>query len=132
MEGEGTARWRREPARRLRNLPESTPERSSAALDQSFLARLFGTTLTGNCVVVSFPPASVAMQVTSVVRVSGKSFQVKWIEQHFDHDAVSSTEHWTGILTVVVKPPTTAEALRKNPLGLYVNAIDWSRELSSQ
>jgi type IV secretion system protein VirB5 len=75
---------------------------------------------------------TVSVQVTSVVRVSGKSFQVKWIEQHFDHDAVSSTEHWTGILTVLTKPPTTAEVLRKNPLGIYINAIDWSRELSGQ
>ena len=25
--------------------------------------------------------------------------------------------------------PRSAEALRKNPLGLYVNAIAWSREL---
>jgi type IV secretion system protein VirB5 len=73
-----------------------------------------------------------SVQVTSVVRVSGESFQVKWTEQHFDHDAVSSTEHWTGILTIISKPPTTAEILRRNPLGIYVNAIDWSRELSSQ
>ncbi len=75
---------------------------------------------------------TVSVQVTSVVRVSGESFQVKWIEQHFDHDAVASVEHWTGILTVITKPPASAEVLRKNPLGLYVNAIDWSRELSSQ
>ena len=75
---------------------------------------------------------TVSTQVTSVVRVSGESFQVKWIEQHFDHDTVSSTEHWTGILTVLTKPPTTAEILRKNPLGIYINAIDWSRELSGQ
>ena len=75
---------------------------------------------------------TVSVQITSVVRVSGESFQVKWIEQHFDHDAVSSTEHWTGILTILTKPPTTAEVLRKNPLGIYVNAIDWSRELSGQ
>lgn len=75
---------------------------------------------------------TVSVQVTSVVRVSGELFQVKWIEQHFDHDAVSSIEHWTGILTVLTKPPTTAEVLRKNPLGIYINAIDWSRELGSQ
>lgn len=75
---------------------------------------------------------TISVQVTSVVRVSGGSFQVKWIEQHFDHDAVASTQHWTGILTVITKPPASAEVLRKNPLGLYVNAIDWSRELSSQ
>ena len=29
----------------------------------------------------------------------------------------------------MIKPPTIADTLRKNPLGLYVDAIDWSREL---
>jgi type IV secretion system protein VirB5 len=38
---------------------------------------------------------------------------------------------WTAILTVMVKPPRDAETLRKNPLGLYVDAIDWSRELDT-
>ena len=75
---------------------------------------------------------TVSVQVTSVVRMSASSFQVKWIEQHFDHDALAATEHWTGILTIITKPPTTAEVLRKNPLGIYVNAIDWSRELNAQ
>ena len=32
------------------------------------------------------------------------------------------------MLTVTVRPPRTADVLRKNPLGLYVEAIDWSRE----
>jgi len=73
---------------------------------------------------------TVSVQVTSVVRMSNSSFQVKWTEQAYDHDALASTEHWTGILTVIIKPPTTAEVLRKNPLGLYVNAIDWSREFA--
>jgi type IV secretion system protein VirB5 len=75
---------------------------------------------------------TVSVQVTSVVRMSDSSFQVKWIEQHFDHDALASTEHWTGILTAITKPPATTEVLRRNPLGLYVNAIDWSRELDAQ
>jgi type IV secretion system protein VirB5 len=33
------------------------------------------------------------------------------------------------MLTVKMQPPKTADALRKNPLGLFVNAIDWAREL---
>ncbi|PWB80686.1 MAG: conjugal transfer protein TrbF, partial [Methylocystaceae bacterium] len=32
---------------------------------------------------------------------------------------------------VILQPPRTADALRKNPLGLLVNAIDWSRELDA-
>lgn len=73
---------------------------------------------------------TVSAQVTSVVRVSDNSFQVKWIEQTYDHDAVAKTEHWTAILSVVTKEPENADVLRKNPLGLYVNGINWSRELS--
>ena len=72
---------------------------------------------------------SVAVQVTSVVRASDRSFQVKWTETAYDHGSLSGTSHWTGILTVIVKTPTSADVLRRNPLGVYVDAIDWSREL---
>lgn len=71
---------------------------------------------------------TVAVQVTSVVRASDKSFQVKWTEQVYDRGTPVSTSRWTAILTTVSKTPTSAEILRKNPLGIYVDAIDWSRE----
>lgn len=74
---------------------------------------------------------TVSVQISSVVRVSDGSFQVKWIEQTFEHDALARTEHWTAILSVVTKQPATAEILKKNPLGLYVNGVNWSRELDS-
>ncbi|MEM1381815.1 MAG: VirB8/TrbF family protein, partial [Pseudomonadota bacterium] len=41
---------------------------------------------------------------------------------------LSGTERWTGILSVVVQPPRDADRLRKNPLGVFVHAINWSRE----
>ncbi len=72
---------------------------------------------------------TVSVQVTSVVRASDQSFQVKWIETAFDRGAAVGTSNWTAILTVRLQPPGSAEVLRKNPLGLYVDAIDWSREL---
>jgi type IV secretion system protein VirB5 len=72
---------------------------------------------------------SVSVQVTSVVRASDSSFQVKWTESIFERGSLAKTERWTAMLTVVMKPPRTADALRKNPLGLFVNAIDWTREL---
>ena len=34
------------------------------------------------------------------------------------------------ILTIVIQTPRDAERLRANPLGIYVNAINWSREMS--
>lgn len=72
-----------------------------------------------------------SVQVTSVVRASDTSFQVKWTETRFDRGSLAGTSRWTAILTIAVRPPHTAETLRKNPLGLYVEAIDWSRELET-
>ena len=72
---------------------------------------------------------TVSIQVTSIVRASDKSFQVKWIETAYERGALAGVAHWTAILTVIIAPPSSAETLRKNPLGLYVDAIDWSREL---
>ena len=73
---------------------------------------------------------SVAVQVTSVVRVSDDSFQVKWTEQIYEHDSLARTERWTAIVSIVLQQPRTADALRRNPLGLYVNGLNWSRELN--
>jgi type IV secretion system protein TrbF len=72
---------------------------------------------------------TVSVQITSVVRASDHSFQVKWIEAAYERGALTSTTHWTGILTVIRAAPANADTLRKNPLGLYIDAIDWSREL---
>ena len=74
---------------------------------------------------------TVSVQVTSVVRASDTSFQVKWTEQQYERGSLASTSRWTAMLTVKIKPPRSADVLRKNPLGLYVDAIDWSRELET-
>jgi type IV secretion system protein TrbF len=72
---------------------------------------------------------TVSVQVTSVVRASDSSFQIKWSERVFERGSLASTSRWTAMVTIKVRPPRTAELLRKNPLGLYVDVIDWSREL---
>lgn len=74
---------------------------------------------------------TVSVEVTSIVRASDRSFQVKWTESEFERGNFVGTSRWTAILTVVVRPPASADVLRRNPLGLYVDAIDWSRELDS-
>lgn len=74
---------------------------------------------------------TVSVQVTSVVRASDKSFQVKWTEQLYERSSLVGTSRWTAMLTVKMQPPRSTDVLRKNPLGLYVDAIDWSRELDT-
>ncbi len=72
----------------------------------------------------------IAVEVSSVIRASTRSFRVAWTERHYKNGQLSTTERWTAILTVVIQPPRSAERLRANPLGIYVNAISWSREMS--
>ncbi|RWD95844.1 conjugal transfer protein TrbF [Mesorhizobium sp.] len=71
----------------------------------------------------------VAVEVSSVIRASPDSFRVAWTERDYENGKLSIAEHWTAILTIVVQPPRDAERLRANPLGIYVNAINWSREM---
>ncbi|WP_321335959.1 conjugal transfer protein TrbF [Breoghania sp.] len=71
----------------------------------------------------------IAVEVSSVIRASPGSFRVAWTERHYENGQLSATERWTAILTIVIQPPRDAERLRANPLGIYVNAINWSREM---
>lgn len=73
---------------------------------------------------------SVAVEVSSVVRASADSFQVTWREETWRAGALDKTEHWTGILGVVLRPPRDADTLRKNPLGIHVRDLDWSRDFT--
>ncbi|WP_433850258.1 conjugal transfer protein TrbF [Brucella pseudogrignonensis] len=72
----------------------------------------------------------IAVEVSSVIRASNESFRVAWTERHYENGQLSTTERWTAILTIVIQAPRDAERLRANPLGIYVNAISWSREMS--
>jgi type IV secretory pathway TrbF-like protein len=68
-------------------------------------------------------------EVTSVVRASNDSFEIRWKESTYENGAVAKTERFTGVVSVILKPPSNAETLRKNPLGLYVHSLNWSRDL---
>lgn len=71
----------------------------------------------------------VSVEVSSVIRASPDSFRVAWTERRFENGQLAGTERWTAILTVAIQPPRDAERLRRNPLGVFVNAINWSKEL---
>jgi len=73
---------------------------------------------------------SVSVQITSVVRGSDDSFTVRWTEKTFVNGSLAKTERYTGILSIVVQRPRTVQTLRKNPLGIYVHGLNWSRDLN--
>jgi type IV secretion system protein VirB5 len=71
----------------------------------------------------------VAVDVSSVIRASPSSFRVAWTERRYVDGQLAATERWTAILTVTLAQPTTPDGLRKNPLGIFVTALNWSKEL---
>lgn len=74
---------------------------------------------------------TIAVEVTSVVRASDDTFQLRWIERSFSNGSLASTERWTAMVSIVVQTPRTETRLRRNPLGIYVNGLNWSRELTT-
>lgn len=72
----------------------------------------------------------VAVDVSSVIRASSDSFRIAWTERRYQDGGLIETSRWSAIVTVTIQPPRTPEALRKNPLGLRVTAINLSKELS--
>lgn len=74
---------------------------------------------------------SIAVDVTSVVRASSNSFQLRWVERTYRNGALTTVEYWTALLSVTLETPNDEERMRVNPLGIYVDGLDWSRELSN-
>ena len=74
---------------------------------------------------------SVTVQINSVVRASDSSFQVRWSEHRFVNGAAAGIERWTAVVSIVLQTPRTEQRLRRNPMGIYVNGLSWSRELEA-
>lgn len=73
------------------------------------------------------------VDVVSVVRVSGSgsTFQARWIEKTYENGALSGVRAFTGLFTLIHEPPRDAATLRANPLGLYINSLNWSEDLTT-
>jgi type IV secretion system protein VirB5 len=70
------------------------------------------------------------VEVSSVIRASPDSFRVAWTERRYLDGQLAATERWTAILTITLQPPRDVERLKRNPLGIYVHALNWSKELN--
>jgi type IV secretion system protein VirB5 len=72
----------------------------------------------------------VSVEVASVVRASPDSFRVEWTERRYSGGVLTAAERWVAILGVSLRPPHSVDALRANPLGIFVTHLDWTKELS--
>jgi len=74
---------------------------------------------------------SVTVDVTSIVRSSEDSFEIRWREKSFRGGALLGAQTYTASLSIITKAPTDAETLHRNPLGLYIHGLHWSKDLNA-
>ncbi len=67
------------------------------------------------------------VQIRSIVQRTDASWQVTWTEET---SGLSSPirASYTGLFTVRLVPPKTADQVAHNPLGLYITDFSWSRD----
>ncbi len=71
----------------------------------------------------------VTVEVLSTVRVAGDTWQVDWRESSWDKNGapMGSPVVWRAMLRTLVQAPKTAEAMRANPIGLYIDELHWDK-----
>jgi type IV secretory pathway TrbF-like protein/sugar phosphate permease len=70
---------------------------------------------------------SVAVDVIAIERFSKNSFELRWKEEVYERGRIVGTQHFTGFAGIILKPSAESS---KNPLGLYVHALNWSRDIA--
>ncbi len=74
---------------------------------------------------------SVSVQITSVLPMSDKTFQIDWTESHRAASAgtLINETRWRAAATVAFNPPGDEAGILRNPLGLFVTDLQWSQQL---
>ena len=70
----------------------------------------------------------ITVEIIYVVRASSNAFEIRWREQSYDNGDAFKTDRFTAVVNILLKPPNTADAISKNPLGLYIDTINWWRD----
>jgi type IV secretion system protein TrbF len=106
----------------------------------AFVAESAAPFLNGYFSAPSNDPRLLGRDVTRLVEVSGvlpvpgaapgtETWKVSWTETTLPRSGGGQpiTSAWEGYLTTRTVPPTTADHIAVNPLGLYVTSINWTQ-----
>lgn len=71
---------------------------------------------------------TISIEVTSALKISEGSWQVDWIERRRDRQGSPTGETtWRGSFRVRTHPPKDEDQLERNPIGMYVDELNWVR-----
>ena len=73
---------------------------------------------------------TVSVQVDSILKLSAKSYEVRWTELRRDLNgaALGMPSHWEAELETEIVPAREADTIVSNPLGFYVTNITWTEQ----
>lgn len=72
---------------------------------------------------------TISVQLVGIVAISDRSYQVRWSETAYVAGNKAGTSQWTAVLTIILQPPRTIDAVKRNPLGILIDGIDWSEDI---
>ena len=68
------------------------------------------------------------VQVRSILARSDHAWEITWIERNTNETGTTDPQTFTGVFTVLTRPPTNADEIAVNPLGILISDFSWSRE----
>ena len=71
------------------------------------------------------------VEVDSVLGIGegGKSWQVLWVEKHYQAGDLVDTTQWRAIVTISFSPVQELSGIIKNPLGIYVTELNMAQDV---
>ncbi|MDM9621885.1 conjugal transfer protein TrbF [Rhizobium sp. AC44/96] len=74
--------------------------------------------------------STVAVEVNNIVALSNQTYQLDWTEFERDRKGKeTATRRYRGIATVALIAPQDEATIRVNPIGLYIQDLDWTAQL---
>jgi type IV secretion system protein VirB5 len=74
--------------------------------------------------------SGVTTEVSSVIPVTEKTWQVEWEETtRSTSGAITNKLRWKANLTLAFNPPTNERQIRVNPIGVFITDLSWSQVL---
>lgn len=72
----------------------------------------------------------VVVKVISVLQLSKNNWQIDWEENTFNSKGeLTQTEDYKGITKFAIVPPTSEDAILKNPIGLYITEFNFNKKI---
>jgi type IV secretion system protein VirB5 len=76
---------------------------------------------------------TIAVEVLSVLPISGDSWRIEWREETRSRDGVrAGTREFQATVTISFNPPSDEATIRANPSGLYINSFSWAERLGGK